>query len=43
MEKCKRCGLNPNETQDEEQIKWEEEFIKENNGICSACLNEEEF
>ena len=31
MEKCKRCGLNPNETQDEEQIKWEEEFIKENN------------
>lgn len=36
---CKRCGLNPNSTQDEEQQRWETEYIKEH-GICSACVNE---
>ena len=39
MEKCKKCGLNPNEQQDQEQQKWESDFIKEN-GECSACQNE---
>ena len=38
---CKRCGLNPNESQSEEQQEWESEFIEEN-GICSACKNEKE-
>lgn len=40
MEKCK-CGLNPNYMQDEEQQKWEQEFIDEH-GICNACYNEQE-
>ena len=37
---CK-CGLNPNETQSENQQKWEEKFIVEN-GMCNACYNEED-
>ena len=39
MVKCK-CGLNPNYMQDEEQIKDEEDYIRES-GLCSACDNEE--
>ena len=41
MERCKNCGLNPNEQQNEEQQKWEERFIKKN-GICSSCKLEKD-
>jgi len=37
--RCKRCGLNSNETQTKEQQKWEVAYIKEN-GLCSACVLE---
>ena len=36
---CRRCGLNQNDTQPEDQQEWEADYIKEN-GICSACVNE---
>ena len=39
MEQCKRCGLNPNEYQSEEQQEWELDFIKEHK-MCNACYNE---
>ena len=35
------CGLNPNYQQDEEQQKWESDYVKEN-GVCSACKSERE-
>lgn len=36
---CRYCGCNPNETQSEEQQKWESDFIKRY-GVCNACFNE---
>jgi len=41
MNKCKNCGLNPNDSQSKEQQQWEIEFILEN-GVCSACKQEKE-
>jgi hypothetical protein len=41
MNKCKNCGLNPDETQSLEQQEWEADYIKDV-GICSACDNERE-
>jgi len=41
MKKCPRCGLNPNDSQNKEQQKWESDYIKEN-GMCSSCSQEEE-
>lgn len=38
---CKLCGLNPNDTQTKEQIEWELDFINQNKGVCSACIDEE--
>jgi len=38
---CKVCGLNPNPTQSKEQQKWESDYVKKHNGMCSACLSEE--
>lgn len=39
MEKCPKCGLNPNPNQSKEQQEWERDYIKENK-VCSACKEE---
>ena len=36
---CPKCGLNPNDTQSEDQQKWEADYVKEH-GVCSACDQE---